>query len=159
MPKILSSFLSAIALYFYAFSSFAGLSPIHIAFVGGETTFASNSYGTAHYAVTVNRAVPPNVALTLFLAQINENANLTASPITTGTSFCPGINTVCGIVFSLYAGQSCCLKLHLTSNQPGNYNLQPLISTTPVPTYSAKASSALTIRVVNPVNSVHAPGS
>ena len=128
--------------------SFARVNPIDVIYNSGSTTFTTSSSGTANYVVSVNQAVVPNnVSLELHLDPSGASSGLAFTQITAGSSTCTGVNNLCASTFSLRAGESCCLALSLTSSTPGNYNLQPKVSTSPA-TYSAQAPSGLQISVL-----------
>lgn len=134
------------ALFLYSSLSL-GAAPITVTFSSGTISFASNGSGTANYVVNVKNIAPSNGLLT-FNSTLNNSNGLTTSQVSTGPSLCSGVNTVCGSpTFSLKANQSCCLQYALTSNNAGNYTLQPSVSSTPVNTYQAKAVSSSSITV------------
>jgi len=131
----------------HACLSAAGVSPITVTFNGGSTSFSTGSSGSAYYIVAVNPAVPSGAAFSLTLKTPGNSADLTATQLTSITSPCTGVATLCGNTFSLAAGQSCCLAFTLTSSTAGNYTLAPAIQTTPVATYGAYAYPAQAIAV------------
>jgi hypothetical protein len=139
------------ALFLYSSLSL-GAVPITVTFNSGTTSFASNGSGTANYVVNVKGIVPPNAPLT-FNSNPNSSNGLTANQVSTGSSLCSGVSTVCASpTFSLKANQSCCLQYALAGSQQGSYTLQPLVSSTPVDTYRAKALSPTSITVSGVAN-------
>ena len=127
---------------------FAGINPITIVYNSGNPTFATSSSGSANYVVSLNPAVTPKgAALDFRLSNTGASSALIAQQRLTGASACTGVDTLCGSTFSLRAGDSCCLSFLLTSMTPGDFSLQPTVSTIPA-TYSGQATSKLPISVV-----------
>ena len=136
---ILSGFLSTHA-------ALSAVNPITVTFDSGNASFNASSSGTANYIVAVDPRVQPATAnFNLSLVTAGTSSGLTATPITTGASACNNQAPVCGATFSLQPGNSCCLAFTLSAATPGTYSLQPQVSTTTAPAYSAKAPSALPI--------------
>ena len=148
MRKVLSFILFALIQINVNSSCFAGINPVTIIYNNGSTTFATSSSGSANYIVNINSAVvPKEAALVFHLSHTGATLGLVAQQRMTGESACTGVDTLCGSAFSLRAGESCCLSFLLTSMTPGNFSLQPTVSTVPA-TYSGQAPSKLPISVV-----------
>lgn len=148
MRNRLACLLSLPLLFSLNAVSFAGVNPIEVTYNSGSTTFSTISSGTANYVVRVNQAVVPrDVSLVLHLDRSGATSGLVATQIMAGSSSCAGVDTLCGGTFALRSGESCCLALSLRSPTPGNYTLQPKVSTSPG-TYSAQAASGLPISVL-----------
>ena len=123
------------------------INPITVTYLSGTTHFSTSYQGNAYFKVAVDTGViPSNVPLTFSLTGSGSSAGLTANQITSGSSPCNGISTLCGRKFSLQAGERCCLAFNLTSPASGTYTMQPSIATTP-PAYPVKATSALKLAV------------
>jgi hypothetical protein len=139
--------LFSYVLFIYSSLSLAAL-PMTITFNSGTTSFKSNASGTANYSVRLNNITPSNVSIA-FNFNPNSSNGLTVTQISTGSSLCSGVNTVCNSkIFSLSANQQCCLEFTLTSDNEGSYSLQPSISSIS-PVYSYQAISATSVTVGN----------
>ena len=148
MRKMLSILLPVSMLINVNAACFAGINPITIVYNSGNPTFATSSSGSANYVVSLNPAVTPKgAALDFRLSNTGASSALIAQQRLTGASACTGVDTLCGSTFSLRAGDSCCLSFLLTSMTPGDFSLQPTVSTIPS-TYSGQAPSQQPISVV-----------
>lgn len=120
----------------------AGTNPITLTYAGGTPIFAVGDQGSANYAACRDPRVP---AGTLPLYFNDLGGGNYASQITTGSSLCTGISTVCAAPFSLASGSCCCLELGLNTNgnlSAGTYSLIAEVGTEPdstSPVYGGKA--------------------